>query len=83
MLQLHFGDMPEKLKEEYLGVCEGIQSEILRTTGFDENSDLSTIYLGRVDTTRDSKVRVEEIFPISEQGFTVGSYWMEQNVRYY
>ena len=40
--------------------------------GFDENSDLSTTYLGRVDTTRASKVKVEEGFPISEQGYTVG-----------
>ena len=44
----------------------------MRTTRFDENSDLSTIYVGRVDTTGASKIKVEEIFPISEQGYTVG-----------
>ena len=27
---------------------EGIQSEVISTTTFDENSDLSTIYLGLV-----------------------------------
>ena len=48
-LDLDFGDTPEKLKGEYLDVYEGIQSEILNTTSFDENSDLSTAYLGRVD----------------------------------
>ena len=37
-----------------------------------ENSDLSTIYLGRVDTTRASKIKVEDSLPISEQGYTVG-----------
>ena len=72
ILELNFGDMPEKLREEYLDIYNGIQSEILRTTRFDENSDLSTTYLGRIDITRASKIKVEETFPISEQGFTVG-----------
>ena len=45
--------------------------EILNTTRFDENSDLSTTYLGRVDTTRAGKIKAEETFPISEQGYTV------------
>ena len=83
MLELDFGDIPQKLKEEYLDIYSGIQSEILNTTRFDENSDLSTTYLGRVDMTRNSKIKVEETFPISEQGYTVENYWMEQNVRYY
>ena len=39
MLELDFGDIPEKLKKEYLDVYEGIQSETLSTTRFDENSD--------------------------------------------
>ena len=72
MLELDFEDMPEKLKEEYLDIYDGIQSETLSTTRFDENSDLSTTYLGRVDMTRASKIKAEETFPISEQGYTVG-----------
>ena len=51
---------------------DGIQSEILSTTRFDDNSDLSTAYLGRVDTTKASKIEVEQTFLISEQGYTVG-----------
>ena len=70
--ELDFGDMPEKLRGEYLDIYEGIQSEILSTTRFDENSDLSAIYLGRVDITRTSKIKVEERFPLSEQGYTAG-----------
>ena len=62
----------EKLKEEYLDEYKGIQSEILSTTRFDENSDLNTTYLGRVNTTETSKIKVEESFLISEQGCTVG-----------
>ena len=72
MLELDFGDMPEKLKEEYTDVYEGIQSEILSTTRFDENSDLSTTYLGRVNTTKTSKIKAEESFQISEHGYTIG-----------
>ena len=64
MLELHFGDMPEKLKKEYLDIYEGIQSDILNTTRFDENSDLSTTYFRRVDTTRASKIKVKKTFPI-------------------
>ena len=71
MLELDFGDTPEKLKEEYLDIYDGIQSEILSTTRFDEYSDLSTIYIGRVDITRARKIKVEEMFPISEQGYMV------------
>ena len=72
MLELDFGDMLEKLKEEYLDVYDGIQSEILSTTRFDENSDLSTTYVERVDKTRTSKIKMEETFLMSEQGYTVG-----------
>ena len=42
MLDLGFGDTPEKLKGDHLDVYEGIQSETLSTARFDENSDLTT-----------------------------------------
>ena len=61
MLQLDFGHTPDKLKEEYLDVYEGIQSEILSTT-----------YLEKVDRCKNNKIKAEESFPISEQGYTVG-----------
>ena len=64
--------MPHKLHKEYLDVYEGIQSEIVNTTRFDENSDLGTTYLGRSDKTRNDKLKVEESFPISEHGYTSG-----------
>ena len=51
---------------------EGIQSIILNTTRFDENSDLSTTYLGKADRSKNSKIKAEESFPISEQGYTIG-----------
>ena len=55
MLELDLGDTQGKLKEEYLDVYEGIQSQILSTTRFDENSDLTTTYLGKVDRSKKNK----------------------------
>ena len=62
ILELDFGATPDKLKGEYLDMYERIQSEVIGTTRFDENSDLSTTYLGKIDTTRASKIKVEETF---------------------
>ena len=72
ILELDFGQTPDILREEYLDVYEGIQSEILSTIGFDENSYLSTTYLGKADRSKNNKIKVEESFPISEQGYTMG-----------
>ena len=72
VLEIDFGDNLEKLKEKYLDVYEGIQSEILSTMRFDENSDLSTTYLGKVNMSEASKIKAEESFMISEQGYTMG-----------
>ena len=51
---------------------EGIQLEVVSTTRFDESSDLSTTYLGRSDRAKGNKLKAEESFPISEQGYTLG-----------
>ena len=47
---------------------EGIQTEVITTTRFAENSDLSTTYLGRIGMTNASKIKAEGRFLISEQG---------------
>ena len=64
IMDLDFGVTPKILCEEYLDVYEGIQSEIVNTTRFDENSDLSTTYLGKSDKTRNDKLKAEESFPM-------------------
>ena len=51
---------------------KGIQSEVISTTGFDKNSDLSMTYLGRTDITRPNKIKAEENFPISGQEYMIG-----------
>ena len=47
---------------------DGVRSEVLHATKFDEHSDLSTTYLGRIEITRPDMIKAEERFPISEQG---------------
>ena len=61
-----------KVKEAYFDRYEGVQSEISQVTRFDESTDLSTTYLGRINQTKKSVIRAEVCFPISGQGYTVG-----------
>ena len=61
-----------KVKETYFDKYEGIQSEISQVTRFNKNTDLSMTYLGKRGQTRKSVIKVEENFPISGQGYTVG-----------
>ena len=51
---------------------DSVQSEISQATRFDESTDLSMTYLGKVDQARKGVIRAEESFPISGQGYTVG-----------
>ena len=39
---------------------------------FNENSDLSLMYLGQTKMTRDTRIKAEERFPITGQGFASG-----------
>ena len=62
----------DELREEYLDRYEGITSEILNTTRFDENSDLGTTYLRKSHMTQEDKLMVQEKYTITEQGYMVG-----------
>ena len=55
-----------------MDIYEGIHSEVVSSNRFDENSDISTIYLGRVDRENQHKLKAEDSFPISEHGYTPG-----------
>ena len=59
-------------KARYLDAYEDIYADMVYASKFDENSDLSTTYLGRTDTTRNTKIKAEERFPITGQGFASG-----------
>ena len=71
-IEVDFGPTPDILKEEYFNVYKGIQSEIVNTTRSDENSDLSATYLEKSDRSKIDKLKAEEFFLISEQGYILG-----------
>ena len=54
-----------------MDVYDNIYAEVVMTSRFDENVDLSTTYLGRIDMKRDEVMKAKESFPISEQGFVM------------
>ena len=45
--ELDFCANSQKLQEEYMDIYEGIHSEIVSSNRFDENTDISTTYLGK------------------------------------
>ena len=71
-IDVDFGSYPEKMKSNYLDMYEGVHTDVIYTNRFDESSDLSTTYLGRTTVERETKIKVEEKFPISGQGYTLG-----------
>ena len=71
-LDVDFEFYPDVTKSRYLDVYEGIYAEMVYTNKFNENSDLSIMYLGQTKMTRDTKIKAEERFPITGQGFASG-----------
>ena len=65
-------DTSGRLTKEYLDRYEGVKSEILVTTRFNENSDLGMTYLGKTSMISYHKMAAEEKFPMSEQGYITG-----------
>ena len=52
---------------------EGIQSDIVSSSRFDKNSDISMTYLDKIGQEESQdKLKAEESFPISESGYTLG-----------
>ena len=71
-LDVDFGINPETLKSNYFDMYEGIHAEMIYTNRFDENANLSTTYLGQTKMIKDMRIKAEEKFPITRQGFTSG-----------
>ena len=70
--EVDFGMTLQNLQKEYLDVYEGIQTDIVSSSRFNENSDISTTYLGRRQEETQNKLKAEESFPISENDYTLG-----------
>ena len=71
-LDIDFGMYPDIVKSKYLDVYEGVYAEMVYANKFNENSDLSTTYLGQTKMMRDTKIKAEEKFPITSQRFASG-----------
>ena len=71
-LDIDFGIYPDVTRARYLDVYEDVYAEMVSTSTFDENSDLSMTYLGQTNMTRNTKIKAEERFPITGQGFASG-----------
>ena len=71
-LDIDFGLYPDIIKSRYLDVYEGVYAEMVYANKFNENSDLSTTYLGQTKMTRDTKIKAEERFPFTGKGFASG-----------
>ena len=81
--ELDFGTVPQNLQEEYLDVYEGFQSDEVSSSRFDKNLDISTTYLGKIESKEgQDKLKAEESFPITENGYTLGRL-LVKSVSYY
>ena len=71
--EVDFGTNLQNLQTKYLDVYEGIQSDIVSSSRFDKNSDISMTYLGQTgqEESQDN-LKAEESFPIPENGYTLG-----------
>ena len=71
-IDMDYGESPQNMKDRYMDMFDGVYAEVVVTSRFDENVDLSTTYLGRNNMRREETLKAEESFPISEQGFAKG-----------
>ena len=71
-MDIDFGESPNVLKDKYMDVYEDTFAEVVTANRFDENDDLSTMYLGKIGMRWEDIMKAEESFPISEQGFVMG-----------
>ena len=75
-LDVDFGLYPDIIKSRYLDVYEGVYAEMVYANKFNENSDLSTTYLGQTKMMRDTKIKTKKRFPVTGQGFASGK-WLD------
>ena len=73
-MNIDFGESPNVLKGKYMDVYENVFAEVVTTNRFDENVDLSTMYVGKIGMKREDIMKAEESFPISVQGFLWEEY---------
>ena len=71
-ISIDFSGVSEKVKSDYLDVYDGVYAEVINTNTFDEDTDLSTTYLGQIDMSRKTEIKAEESFVMQAAGHTRG-----------
>ena len=61
-IDVDFGESLEVMKGRYMDIYDNVYAEVVITSRFDENVDLSTTYLGRIDMKREEVLKAEESF---------------------
>ena len=59
-IDIDFGESPEVMRSRYMDIYDKVYAEVVTTSRFDENVDLSTTYLGRNDMKREEVLKAEE-----------------------
>ena len=73
-LDVDIGLYPDITKARYLDVYEDIYAEMVYASKFDENSDLSMMYLGQADMARILKLKLRKYFPSLTKGLLQENY---------
>ena len=66
-LEIDFGESLEIMKRRYMDVYDDIYAEVVTTSRFDENVDLSMTYLGRIDMKREEVTKAEESYQFQKK----------------
>ena len=61
-IDIDFGESPRIMKDRYMDMYDEVYAEVVATSRFDENVDLSTTYLGRNNMQREEIIKAEEEF---------------------
>ena len=62
-IDMDYGESPQNMKDRYMDMFDGVYAEVVVTSRFDENVDLSTTYLGRNNMQREEKIESRREFP--------------------
>ena len=71
-IDIDFRESPEVMKSRYMDVYDIIYAELVTTSRFDENVDLSTTYLGRINMKREEVLRQKKVFLSLSKEFVKG-----------
>ena len=67
-----YGKCANKVKENYLDIYEGIQSELDYLAKFDKTTGIAITYIGKKNIDRKDNFKAEESFPLRKQGMNLG-----------